>query len=58
MPVILPHDDHAAWLGENAARDVVQLLQPYPSSEMRAYRVSTKVNSAKKDGPECLEPAA
>ena len=34
-----------------------ELLRPYPSDEMRAYRVSTAVNSVKNDGPECLEPA-
>ena len=55
MPVILPPDDYAAWLGEDAARDVAELLQPYPSEEMRAYCVSTAVNSVRNDGPECVE---
>jgi putative SOS response-associated peptidase YedK len=57
-PVILAPDDHAAWLGEDAARDIAELLRPYPSEEMRAYRVSTAVNNVKYDGPECIEPAA
>ena len=55
MPVILAHDDYAAWLGEDAARAVAELLQPYPSEEMRAYCVSTAVNSVRNDGPECVE---
>ena len=58
MPVILAPDDHAAWLGEDAARDVAELLRPYPSEAMWAYRVSPVVNSPKNDGPECIEPEA
>ncbi len=55
MPVILALDDHAAWLGEDAARDVAELLRPYPPDGMRAYRVSTGVNNVRNDGPECVE---
>ena len=58
MPVILLPDDYPAWLGEDAARDVAELLRPYPSEEMRAYRVSTAVKSPKNDGPECVEAVA
>jgi putative SOS response-associated peptidase YedK len=58
MPVILAPDDYLAWLGEYAARDVAELLRPYPSEEMRTYRVSRAVNNPKNDGPECVEPAA
>ncbi len=58
MPVILAPDDYPAWLGEDAVRDVLELLRPYPSEAMRAYPVSTVVNSPKNDGPECVEPAA
>ena len=49
-------DDHAAWLGEDPAREVAELLRPYPSEAMRAYPVSTAVNGARNDGPECVEP--
>ena len=56
MPVILPPDDYAAWLGEDAARDAAELLRPCPSEAMRAYRVTTAVNSVRNDGPECIEP--
>ncbi len=58
MPVILLPDGYPTWLGEDAARDVAELLRPYPSEEMRAYRVSAAVNSAKNDGPECVEAVA
>jgi putative SOS response-associated peptidase YedK len=37
---------------------VAELRRPHPSEAMRAYRVSTAVNSPKNDGPECIEPAA
>jgi len=57
MPVILPPDDHAAWLGEDAAREVSELFRPYPSKAMRAYRVSTAVNNVKNYGPQYIEPA-
>ena len=53
--MILAPDHHPAWLGEDTARDIAELLRPYPSEEMRAYRVSTAVKSAKNDGPESVE---
>ena len=33
-----------------------KFLKPYPSGEMEAYPVSTKVNKPTNDGPECIEP--
>jgi putative SOS response-associated peptidase YedK len=59
MPVIVSEDDYAAWLdpkNENTAT-LQPLLKPYPSEEMRAYPVSTRVNNPKNDGPELIEPA-
>jgi len=40
------------------ARGAPHPVRPYPSEAMRAYRVSTAVNSVKNDGPECGEPIA
>ena len=57
MPLIPAPDDYAAWLDENAARDVVELVRPYPSEELWACRVNAVVNSVRNDGPECVEPA-
>lgn len=58
MPVILAEKDHAAWLDpKNEKTDLLQpLLKPYPSDEMRAYPVSTRVNNIQNDGPELIEP--
>jgi putative SOS response-associated peptidase YedK len=59
MPVILAEQDHAAWLDpKNEKTDALQaLLKPFPSEEMRAYPVGTRVNNVKNDGPELIEPA-
>ena len=57
MPVILAPDVYPAWLGEDAAPEVSELLRPYPSQAMRAYRVNTAVNNVKYGGPEGIEPA-
>lgn len=34
------------------------LLKPYPEVLMDAHDVSTVVNSAKYDGPECIRPVS
>jgi putative SOS response-associated peptidase YedK len=54
----LAPDDYPVWLGEDPVRDVAELLRPYPSEAMRAYRVSTAVNNVRNDGTKCIEPAA
>jgi hypothetical protein len=53
MPVILPREAWAAWLGEEPAdKDaLLALLKPLPAERMRAYPVSTKVNSVTNDEP-------
>jgi putative SOS response-associated peptidase YedK len=59
MPVILPPEAWPRWLGEEpATRDeLLELLQPYPADRMRAYPISTRVNSVRNDEPALLEPA-
>ena len=37
-------------------REAGELLRPYPSEVIRAYRVRTAVNSVRDDGPERIEP--
>jgi putative SOS response-associated peptidase YedK len=32
------------------------MLSPFPAESMRAYPISTRVNNAKNDGPELIEP--
>jgi putative SOS response-associated peptidase YedK len=58
MPVILPREAWARWLGEEEAdRDELQsLLKPYPAQRMSAYPVSTRVNSVKNDDAGLIEP--
>ena len=59
MPVILAEKDEAKWLDPEltGVKDLLPLLQSYPSDEMECFRVSTIVNSPKNDVPECLFPA-
>lgn len=58
MPVILRPEAYAAWL-DPATEDSAQLLDllgPYPSEPMEAYRVSSLVNSPSHDTPRCIDP--
>jgi putative SOS response-associated peptidase YedK len=59
MPVILPPETWPRWLGEEPAsrEELLDLLQPYPADRMRAYPISTRVNSVRNDEPALLEPA-
>ena len=58
MPVILHERDHEAWLDprNEKTETLKKLLAPYPSDELRAYPISTRVNNVKNDGAELLEP--
>lgn len=58
MPVILDSKNYEQWLDPETKKiELLQsFLQPYPSKEMSAYPVSTKVNSPKSDRPECILP--
>jgi putative SOS response-associated peptidase YedK len=58
MPVILHRDDEEEWLDpevEDPAR-VMRFLGPYPAEEMEVVPVSRKVNNARNDGPDLIEP--
>lgn len=59
MPVILTREAEKIWLDPKVtdAERLLPLLRPYPSEEMKTYRVSPKVNSPKNDGPDCIKPA-
>lgn len=58
MPVILPPEAWGRWLGEETAtRDELQeMLRPYPAERMRAYSISTRVNSVRYDDAGLIEP--
>ena len=60
MPVILQgRDAELAWLDDGVSpADHQALLTSYPAELMRAYAVSTLVNSPAHNSPEVLQPAA
>jgi putative SOS response-associated peptidase YedK len=53
MPVILDPADYGTWLDAAKSADA-SLLQPYPAEAMTATAVSTCVNNAQQQGPECI----
>ena len=60
MPVILRPEDEEQWLDASRTPFVKakSLLKPYPEELMDAHDVSPVVNSAKYDGPECIQPVS
>lgn len=58
MPVIISPDFYEQWLDPWAqqTRQVLDLLSQMPNPNLEAYPVSTQVNNAAFDGPECLQP--
>ncbi|HVP07068.1 MAG TPA: SOS response-associated peptidase [Candidatus Acidoferrum sp.] len=58
MPVILGRSDEGRWLDVSTGKGKgpVDLLAPFPASEMEVYEVSTAVNSPRNDVPACIEP--
>jgi putative SOS response-associated peptidase YedK len=60
MPVILGPDGREAWLATapQPPEALRPLLQPCPSEWLEAYPVSSRVNAADNDGPECVVPSA
>jgi len=59
MPVVLPDETHAAWL-DNALHDAAVVTamarQPMAPEEFEHYPVSRRVNNARNEGPELIEP--
>jgi putative SOS response-associated peptidase YedK len=55
MPVMLLPEDYDVWFGTTTVSEDLR-LRPYDASLMEAYAVSRKVNSAKNDTEECIEP--
>jgi putative SOS response-associated peptidase YedK len=60
MPVIIPPDCYLDWLDRDEKRpaELEAYWQPYPADEMEARPISTYVNSAKNEGPKCIESPA
>lgn len=60
MPVILDESRWKDWIdaGERSIEQLSPVLTPFPAELMRAYPVSTRVNSPRNDDPTLVEPAA
>ena len=58
MPVILDPDSYDLWLdpGMKNVEAASELLRPFDARMMRCYPVSTRINSAANDDPECSKP--
>lgn len=58
MPVIIDKKDYTAWLDpENQDTNTLKtLLNPYPSSSMKAYPVSRRMNDPSHDEADCIKP--
>ena len=55
MPVILEKEDVAGWIAPTTQLEkALALLKPCSSEKMVAYPVSSLVNSARYDGPDCV----
>jgi len=56
MPVILDPKDFDKWLDPRATSDeLLALLKPCPEEYLLMHRVSTLVNAAKNNSPECIQ---
>jgi putative SOS response-associated peptidase YedK len=53
MPVILPEEHPDAWLSGEAGKEV---LVPYPADRIKAWPISSRVNSPKNDDAEIIVP--
>jgi len=58
MPVIIPKQLEKHWLDPEIKEKglLMELLKPYPSSQMTSYKVSSDVNSPKNNKKELLKP--
>lgn len=58
MAVILRPEDEARWLDPNLQEvdELMSLLPVFPDDAMRAYPVSTRINTPAYDAPDCIEP--
>ena len=59
MPIVLPPDDHAAWLSPDLDADAARALLGHPAGDdWLRDAVSTWVNKADHDDPRCIAPEA
>jgi putative SOS response-associated peptidase YedK len=53
MPVILDRGDYERWLGEDP--DPADLLKPFPSDQMKMWRIDRKVGNVRNDTSDILD---
>ena len=58
MPVMLPRNKYNLWLdpGFKNVAELANLLVPFDATQMRCFRVSTRVNAVSNDDPDCVVP--
>lgn len=57
MPVILPVEAYDIWLNEDSRpEELKEWLVPFPAEEMKSFPVSQRVNHAKVEDAELVEP--
>lgn len=58
MPVILQPQNYDLWLDPTVQKaDLLQpLLRPFPAETMGSYPVSSRMNNARIDEPDCIQP--
>jgi putative SOS response-associated peptidase YedK len=52
MPVILPAENHDAWLSGESGKEI---LRPFPTKEMTARSISKRINKPENNDPSVLE---
>jgi len=59
MPVIIPEREYGRWLDvSDTQRLPLDLLRPFDSDKMTAWKVDKAVGNVKNDNPELIEPAS
>ena len=58
MPVILQPQDYDLWLDPTVQKpeQLQPLFRPLPAETMGSYRVSSRMNNARIDEPDCIQP--
>lgn len=57
QPCILRQEDEEDYLNEDTEADrIMEILNPFPASEMTSFKVSSLVSSPKNQGPEVIKP--
>ncbi|NNE26345.1 MAG: SOS response-associated peptidase [Saprospiraceae bacterium] len=57
MPAILTRDQEALWLSDDLSpQQLVDMIEPYPDDQIRAYQVSKAVNNVRNNNPELIKP--